>query len=85
MLKDWTLDDIKEFAEIYKAVDDVRKINDVGPGDIVKSTYKAPWVGVLVRFDKNDKAQVLQLIDRHGNMLRKPKLVTLDPYWLKLS
>jgi hypothetical protein len=62
------------------------KIMKIKIGDMVKSHYRAGWVGVVMDLEKrgkfSDLATIKVLSDRNGNELRKPMIKTLDVGWL---
>jgi hypothetical protein len=58
--------------------------NRLKPGDLVRSSYRAPWYGVIVRETTNPLNYIVRVThDRFGFPLRKPFNFQLSPGWLR--
>lgn len=61
-----------------------RNSASIAVGDMVQSRYRAPWKGRVLGLDPvGGIAEVLQVIDRHNNPIRKPKVVYYHVTWFR--
>jgi hypothetical protein len=71
---------------------DLRELQQVArPGAVVRSRYRSPWTGVVLRAadPQHVGAVVVQMThDRRGRPITKPgrdrRRVIIHPYWLRL-
>ena len=67
-----------------------RAVHRFAKGDWVVSRYKAPWKGIVLSVEKRTKHQTTKsdlltvriIVDKHGKVLKRRMITTLDESWL---
>lgn len=59
----------------------VKRSKEIAVGDLVRSRYRAQWVGVVEALDGRGMAMVRQVLDRRGVPIRKPRTVNYHCEW----
>lgn len=63
----------------------IKEKMDIEVGDVVKSRYRARWVGKVVKLNPvGGCATVLQLKDQHNKQFRKPRLIEYHCFWFEV-